>query len=441
MKIYKTIIDLEKCFGRSNDIFDKSAYPYSLKNAKGVLVKEDRNMKPRYQARPGPLWYIMHGAGEINDKILKKAEEACGMNESPEIMFGLRRAVYGLNRGDCWGRNLFYSCLIISDNIFSSNPLAIETDQQGWHYLFKPGMIRLGKSGRVLQNKAGEIYEEEIFIKITPDLVYDAITNEGLLLEKIGIIKANGDTDIVYDEEIRGEGYIREKFPKSKPITGKSEDANFKRIDLTKIVEEEGFSVLSHKFTEQTKTSKGLYVFDTQTRFESLKELVDTSASVTDNIVWKLASLNLLEGNPNNFVKNATWRLYELPMIREDSVHLGGTGREVKIADNKSEDGREWPSNWQSEYISIEVDENMVVSALFGLGEELKQIVTYDKTSCTDDVPWEIVYQKGTNITPAKREIFKVADTKPKIAKPPIPKELEDLLKPKGLVPTDTPTN
>jgi len=441
MEEHNTLIDLEAHLGRS-DVMHYDDYPLGLAESAGILVEEDRSLTPAYQARPGPLVYMLAATGRISPEELKEAEDACGMN-APELeMHTIRRVVYGLNRSDSGGRNLFYTSLMLSNDLDSKEPHAMDVREKGWHYLFKPGILDIGRSGRILENSAGERFDERLQIKITPDLVYDAITEGGPYNKRIGLLKSGGDIEIIKDtaDIMYGKapfyGEIPSKFPFESKIIGTTIKKGMNTIDLTEIASQQGMRVIEHPYVGLTEKFGDVFCFKTLDKETDLNSIASGAEIVTHNIVWNLALLNLLEEDPNNFLKSGNWALYGLPVIFRNNVNLGSTGRQVKTADNRYEDGREWPSNWQSEYIYIELDANMILSALFEPGASLSQLIGFEKASPGSDYePWETIYKKGTDISPTNRRLFETAKEKPHLRAPHLPDELIDGLKMKGLKP------
>ncbi|MEK6916162.1 MAG: hypothetical protein AABW92_00305, partial [Nanoarchaeota archaeon] len=322
----------------------------------------------------------------------------------------------------------------------SDNPLASKTDETGWHYLFKPGILNLGRTGRILENKKGEHFEEELLLNITPELVYDAVTNGGLYYNRLGLVKPNGDIVVVHDvnhSEYGDEPYygrIPDKFPKQKTKKRVILSEDFKQINLTEIVTNQGMVVVEHPFLNSIQEYSDMFYFSTSSGSINLNEIASNAAAKTNNLVWKLAMLGLLDNDPNNFICNSTWRLYDMPGIYKNIFSLGSTGRDIKIADNKYKNGNEWPSNWQSEYISMEIDRNMIISALFELGNEFRQLIGYKK-EIFEDAPWEVLYKKGEIIDPNNKEIFQYQKKEPENILSHGDIEFIEMIEPRGLIP------
>lgn len=434
MDTYKSVIDLEKLFKRSEEIHSFH-YPLDLDDSIGILVEEDRSVLPSYQARPGPYFYMFNDVGAISKEQLKEAENACGMNAPESEMYNLRHLVYGLNKGECWGRNLFYSSLIVSNNVNSQ--FADETTEKGWHYMFRPGIMKLGITGRVLMDREGNMHEEEVYIQISPDMVYDALANGGLHCKRIALIKQSGNIEVVkdfskYNDNVHN-GSVPGKFSK-RHQSGKKLAEQFKHIDLTEIASKNGMTVVEHPFYRATENFGNVFYFSTVNGSKKLQEIAGIAESKR-NFVWRLASMDLNSSKANHFLINGTFHVYDLPGIFADNVSLGQTGRSLNVANNRDEDG-EWPSNWQSEYVSINIDKNMITSALFEL-DDLDEIIGFEKRlPCSDEMdgPFEIIYKKGTDISPENRVLFETAKENPDELK--VPEELLEGFEMRGLKPT-----
>lgn len=399
MEVYQTVINLEKHCGRAQDVFNFSRYPTNVWNAKGVLVKEDKQVIPSYQPMPTGLLAIADTAGLIDKEARENMYRRLGVFDPPEKMYTLRKLVNGLICGHNWGPTLYFSTLVISNDLNSKEPRATAVDSPEWDYLFKPGMFRLGKTGRVLVDSQGRQFQEELYIEITPDLVYDNVTNGGIHLAKVGIIKDNGEVAVVYDYNRGNNNGIEDKFPEPVSLKGKYAETNFKTIDLTKIVESEGMRVRLHPFTEQIAAFTGIYIFRPRQKFEHPKTLADTFGLTTDNVVWKFASLDYLAENPNTFF-HPGMHPFEFKdgyfTMHDSHFSFGSTGRDVKIAERYvKEHGFEAPSNWQMEYVGLNIERNMLIAALFGLGNELQRLIMSGPKL---EDPWEIVHEPARGI-------------------------------------------
>lgn len=384
MQSYKIVIDLEKNCRRTEDVINSSAYPTKVWDAKGILVKEDKSILPWYQPMPPPEVNILHAAGYIPDQTYEEQLSKLGVFDSPEVMFTLRKIVNGLN---CkWGRNLYFSTLLISDDLNSADPHAGFVDSKEWDYLFKPGEFNFGSTGRILVNKDGTKFQEQLSMKITSDLVYDAIMNGGIHLERVGILTDEGKIEVVYNN-----GYIEDKYPNSVSLKGRFSESQFKKINLSDIVESGGMTVEEHPFHKKTEKWEGIYIFETSDK--TLRELVENSAFTTNNVIWRFSLLELHDNDPNSFLRQTIGfdkSHYVMYATHASSFSFGTTGRSIKIADRFMENGYPAPSNWQSECIGLEIDRNMLISALFGLGDNLKRLIMSD--SSNPEAPWIAVH-------------------------------------------------
>lgn len=427
METYRTIIDLEEAFKRSSDVFNISNYPRSIWDAKGILVKEDRSVIPSYQQMPSGISEVLVEnlcenrviTPQKRDKKIREMYEQCGALDSPKKMFRIDKVVYGLSDPNLYGSNAYFSTLILSEDLLSKEPHAITVGTEEWDYKFMPGTFRIGRTGRILEDAHKQTFNEEIHMKITPDFVWDAVTNGGLFLDKVGIVKNDDTVEVVYDKEKAKYGYLKEKFPKPPSLKFKYKNTQFKEIDLTKIAESKGMHVVNHPFCEKISEMEEIYVFNTGTKFESLSALTSHYSSITDNVVWKLAALQRYTGHSmNNFLQRENAQFGEYVIYPSKAhVSLGHSGRSLKIdegwakgcgeimgvAQHLDERGRRWNliPNWQSEYIEIKLDTNLLLSALFELGEdEFRQLIM-----CAPpwDAPWEIVYDSKKGIRPENK--------------------------------------
>lgn len=416
MKTYNTIVDFDLHCNRSKDVIPKSHYPTSIGCAKAILVKEDREVLPIYHPMPSGIRAIVldsaHDKGLISDKQAKNIYAAYGAFDPLEVMYSLEKVVYGLSQGHYGGKNLYFSTLIVSGDLFSENPHAASSASNDWaygrewDYEFRPGVFRLGSTGRILKDRQGEIFKEDLYLDITPEMVYDAVKDSGIHLEKVGIAGCDGEVDVVYDKKHSETGYVKSRFPKPESLNGKFFDNSYKKIDLTQIVESRGLSVELHPFCEQTKDLDGIYIFGTNSKFKSISDLANKASSITDNVVWKCAALNQYIGDPNSFLMNAkTFDCYVMYESHADHFSFGSTGRSIKTHEYLDKRGSCWKtiSNWQPEYVGLKIDRNMLVSAILGLEEELQEVIM--STPGLDD-PWMIVHDSRRGITPKNRLII-----------------------------------
>lgn len=420
MDLYKTVIRPNEHLKRDQDAFRQSAYPFQIWDAKAVLLKENRECRPIYQDQLHSYFNILHTAGMMEDEAYAQLEQSCGLSKEP--VHTLPSLVYGLGRH--WGPDVYLSTLILSNDLLSKEPHATLCDDGDWDYQFTPGVFRLGFSGRTLQDQKGKQYREEVFLEITPDMVFDFVANKGISQDRVGIVTARGNVEVVCEKE----DYVQDMFPPFDKIKRYVSNSNCKKINLTTIVEEQGMSVVSHPFHEQTKHMEGLYVFrpkqgvDDLLRHEKIspnkameillgmdydpqdvKVLADTYATMADSVVWKLASLNNHHKDPNTFLNHAS-TFHDCFTFHVRNVSLGTTGRSVRQANNYHSDF-EFPSNWQSEYISVVLDRNLLVSALFSNEKIIEQVLMYEGNPLGSE-PWQIVYDQEKRISPQNKIIL-----------------------------------
>lgn len=409
METYKVVIDLEE--ERHQDVIRKSAYPKNIWDAKGVLIQEDKGVLPSYQQMPGLFTEVAHNSGAMSDEAYVQHLAEIGALDPKEKMFQLEKAIAGLNTGHGWGRNVYFTSLLLSGDLQSKDRHAMTLGSEEWDYYFKPGTFRLGFTGRTLVDKAGNEYLEELHIKITPDMVYDATANGGFHNARVGILTKDGRVEVVYSEGYGNGQFIDDKFPDEEDNCDKfCEGSNFKEINLTELVEKEGLQVKEHAFLRKISGWEGIYIFSAD--YDSLPEFLGAEILLTDNVVWKFAKLDQEDHNPNTFLRYAhaeddSFAMYD---THARYFNLGGTGRHVRVQNLMMKNGYEAPACWQLEYISLPIDRNMLVNAMFGLGERLTRLMMYDDKKY--DTTLKVIHEPSTGTTLENRYEFDYAKWK-----------------------------
>jgi hypothetical protein len=232
-------------------------------------------------------------------------------------------------------------------------------------------------------------------------MVYDAIMGGGIHLERVGILTAEGKVEIVYDKD-----YIKDKFPDPVGLRGKFSDTQLKKINLTDIIKAEGMNVEKHPLNIKTEKWEGIYIFDTP--YNTLRELIENNAFSSNNVIWRFALLEIDDGDPNAFLRKTTGfdeGHYVMYATHASSFSFGSSGRSIKVADNyDKEKGYPWPSNWQTEDIWLEIDRDMILSAIFSLDDKLKKLVMSDSPDL--DAPWIVVHNPSKGVTFENQEIL-----------------------------------
>src|SRR3989338_1271163 len=172
MKAYANIIDVDQLCERGQDVYDPTLFPRDLWKAKCILVKEDRGVLPSYQRMPHPLFNIFHAAGFLSDDDYSKTLAECGVFAKESEMYNIKNLVEGLL---CNGADVYLSSIWMSNDLESKSPAAMTVEGGGWDYYFRPKDFNLGKSGRTLIDPHGNLYVEELHIRTTPEMVWDAI--------------------------------------------------------------------------------------------------------------------------------------------------------------------------------------------------------------------------------------------------------------------------
>ncbi len=397
MDPYGNVIDVDQLCERDRDIYDPASFPRSLNKATGILVKEDREMLPAYLRMPHPAINIAHETGLLSDAAYNKALAECGVFAKKSEIYSMKNLVEGLL---CNGANVYLSSIWMSNDFESDSPAALTIEGGGWDYYFKPKVFRLGRSGRVLRDPDGNLYAEEIHIRTTPEMVWGGIS--GIYSERLGIHIDGGV--IVVKENGK---YVDSAFGETCDFRKRFRDSNFLSIDLEALPIPNGWSIEKHPLEDGLKDYEGV-VFIFETSFDDWRELFSYVNATSDNIAWKALQLyhhcwsRHPDAGPGNnffcksFIPHNHWVFYE----NKAGVELGRTGREVRKADNYDDErGYEWPSNWQMQYLTLNFGRQLLLPAIFLLGNTLKR-VALNKSERFDSGYQVFFDQRDPNITP-----------------------------------------
>ncbi len=419
---YTTLVDFSHVAGRDRDVVRPSDYPFGVQDAQGILVREERFGKsgralvPAYQQMPSGLLEVAaeQTEGELGDALKEEVAaqyEALGLNGPAANMYGLRKLVHGLNSNDRHGQNLYLSTLMLSGDLSSKEPHAIELSRageryaslvaQGWHYLFMPGTFDIGTTERTLRAQDRTLLCERLAFSIPMETVYTSVLDCGIHMEAAGLLMPDGKVVKTH----KGWQPIASAFPKKARMRNHADTA-YKTIDLDAIVRGEGLEPVPHAFAAQVAAYEGIHVFRPaagpwDAEVNRPYSFAQHAATQTGSAIWKLAALMHFVGDPNgSFLRYALGAQFKerhlvfFAHAADRGVPLGDSGRTVRVSGSK---GTGFPREYAPERLSMRIDRNMIAGALFSLGDRLREI---QMAMPPYEAPWEVVYAAPVPVLP-----------------------------------------
>ena len=369
MQDWKHLVSLDEHFGRNEDAFIREAYPKDIWGAQLILVEEERRLAPRYQPDYELLQDFKYNSAP--------GQPAPGESINPKAGFGLRSLLYGSSA--FLDRHIVSTALICANDIGSEQCLAKESTEPWFHYEFRPGTVPMGYTGRVLEDEDGKKHNESLNLELGPDMLYDFVVSS-INCKRIAVVDEDGKSKLIYDA--RDPANITLGELTAPMAEGSFSDSYVKTISLEQLASDKGLKPISREIAPGQEIDS--YLFSTATDYENAESFAESAWAKTGNLLWKLASIDIMVQSPSFLVESVYPSAYMA--LNHLDVHLGTSGRNIVLYDPFGQ-----KPIAVAEQFFLEMNKHLLDGALRALGEDLKEVRIYDEAG-----PLRCIYKRGT---------------------------------------------
>jgi hypothetical protein len=386
-----------------NVIPTEAEYPEVLEKTTRLLIKEQPNLIPIYM--DGSIVNCLESGviqAEAFGPVHKKLEQIKAGQFIDNYRGDIRNLVDGMER---YGSRSFPKLMVMTDDLSTPDPAIRKAKHPRFDFEIQPKQFRMGLTGRLLEDKDGQRFDEALHIGLNIYNAYDFARS--ISPEMIVAVTEDDEGYIVYKEN-RPLGRMTERKPAEKTLYVLNEDEKEHWHCDTTVLPTGGLRIVTPEFNKRIKR----YIEDSFApiqfghNFADIDEFFERVMIIDDHLIWKICKNDrgpntpLADAGPEYCRRNGEPWPHHV-----NRLHLMADKASLYFRDT-----------------SIHFDRSVALKALM----ELDDIVTdiwFGPIDREWDDGWDIVYDKSRGITPdSPVAVHNEADyRKHAVAKKPMP--------------------